>query len=506
MMERKTLKNISDQLVLVAILLISGIQSFAHESIGLLAENTFKAGASVSNITPFLGGGIVGNFGDPPPAKYIHDPLQARSLVLDDGTTKLVFVVCDNIGLSSGVCDEAKRQINQRTNIPTQHILISSTHTHSATSAEGEGVKRRGWNMDQPLDEYQAFIARRIADGVEMAIHNLVPAQIGWGSVNIPEHVFNRRWRMKDSVINPFGQYDRIKMNPGIGNPDVVEPAGPIDPQLSFLSIKSMEGHGIALLANYSLHYIGGVPKHDISADYFALFAAGIADLLQSTSQDTPFIGIMTNGTSGDINNVDVKGSKPTDAPYAKMRYVANDLAQKVFQAHQHITFKPWIKLQAKQFDLLLQVRKPDNQQLDWAKRILAAAKDSKPINHPLERTYAERIVQLSKEWPDQISVLLQTFRIGDVQIAAIPFETFAQTGLEIKAIAGAAETFTISFANGSYGYLPTPDQHDLGGYETWLGTNRVEKNASTKIVSAIEALFTSMQQQANKPLNNNSK
>src|SRR5690554_4764306 len=45
-------------------------------------EKVFKAGASVSNITPSLGGGIIGNFGTPPPAEHVHDQLHVRSLAL----------------------------------------------------------------------------------------------------------------------------------------------------------------------------------------------------------------------------------------------------------------------------------------------------------------------------------------------------------------------------------------------------------------------------------------
>jgi len=43
-----------------------------------------------------------------------------------------------------------------------------------------------------------------------------------------------------------------------------------------------------------------------------------------------------------------------------------------------------------------------------------------------------------------------------------------------------------IELANGCYGYLPTPEQHQLGGYETWLGTNKVEIEASTKLTAAL--------------------
>lgn len=461
------------------------------------SSKTFKAGAALSNITPFLGGGIVGNFGEPPAAKYVHDELHARSLVLDDGSNKLAFVICDNIGIARHVCDAAKQQIQARTQIPVQNILIAGTHTHSATSAEGEGLRRRGWNKDRPLDEYQQFLAHRIADAVEMAIHNLQPAEIGWSSVHIPEHVFNRRWYLKKPAINPFGVMEQVKMNPGVGNPDLDKPAGPTDPELSFISIQSTSGEPIALLANYSLHYIGGVPMHDISADYFAVFANKMKSILQQKGQTVPFIGIMSNGTSGDINNIDVKATGSKFKPYEKMELVANDIADKVFKAQQQIRYQPWVKLQAQQADLTLQIRKPDQQLSAWAKRVLALPEGSKPLNHSLEKTYAERVTQLANEWPNEIAVPIQAFRIGDLQIGAIPFETFAETGLHLKQNPAASKTFTISFANGSYGYLPPPEQHALGGYETWLGTNRVEKEASRKIVALLEKQFKAMSQQA---------
>src|SRR5690606_41126143 len=99
----------------------------------------FKAGASISNITPSLGGGIIGNFGNPPPAQHIHDQLHVRSLVLDDGSTQLVFVVIDNLHVDREVLDEAKRIIHEKTNMPISNMLMSATHTHSATSAGGAG-------------------------------------------------------------------------------------------------------------------------------------------------------------------------------------------------------------------------------------------------------------------------------------------------------------------------------------------------------------------------------
>ena len=75
---------------------------------------------------------------------------------------------------------------------------------------------------------------------------------------------------------------------------------------------------------------------------------------------------------------------------------------------------------------------------------------------HRYERTYAQRVKKLD-EGPDEITVPLQVMRIGDLSIAAIPFETFAETGLKIKEKSPFADTFTIELANDSRGYLPTP-------------------------------------------------
>jgi hypothetical protein len=71
--------------------------------------------------------------------------------------------------------------------------------------------------------------------------------------------------------------------------------------------------------------------------------------------------------------------------------------------------------------------------------------------------------------------------------------ETFAEMGLEIKARAPFAKAFTIELANGWYGYMPTVKQHELGGYESWVGVNRLEKEAAPKMVAALLRMMESM-------------
>lgn len=461
---------------------------------GYSQSKIFRAGAAISNITPPLGLPIVGNY-QTPLATHVHDQLSARCLVLDDGTTKLVFVLADNVGIDRMVFDEAKKLVHDATGLQSDHMLMAATHTHSATSAGGLDEKRRGWNEGEPLDEYQTFLARRIADGVQVAMNNLEPARIGWGVGSLPQHLFNRRWRMKSPKVNPYGVKDAVVMNPGVGNPDLDEPAGPTDPQVSFISVQSKEGRPIALLANYSLHYVGGVPNGHISADYFAVFADKIQELLKADRQDPPFVGILSNGTSGDVNNINFRGPAEKNAPYAKMRIVANDVAQEVFRVYGSLKYSDWVSLEAKQSMLTLNVRRATPAMITKAKEVLTRP-DSVKLIHPLEKIYAKRLLQMEEEWPDRVDVPLQAVRIGDLGIAAIPFETFTETGLEIKAKSPLKSSFTISLANGSYGYLPTPEQHAVGGYETWITTNKVQLDATRLIVRELMTMFASMKNQ----------
>ncbi|MFK5924462.1 MAG: neutral/alkaline non-lysosomal ceramidase N-terminal domain-containing protein [Verrucomicrobiota bacterium] len=440
-------------------------------------NKVFKAGAATSNITPPLGSPVAGA-GSTVPTNNVHDELHARALILDDGKTRFALVVCDSSGISATICEKAREFIaaNETIQIAPENVMISATHTHSGPNANA--------------DNYRDFLARRIADSVQRAVSNLQPAKIGWGSVDEPSELFNRRWYVNDSALlqNPFGCVDKVVMNPPRGSKALVQPAGPIDPEVSFLSVQSLEGKPIALFANYSLHYVGGAAVGEISADYFGMFANRMGELLRAESEFPPFVGIMSNGTSGDVNNSDRRKKSQRRAPYEKMKEVAEKLAQGVAKAHQGITFHDWVPLGAASRKLPLKPRKADKNLMEYAAKILERPDDvSGYPRYALKyAAYVERMGNGDYRVPD----LIQVFRIGDLGIAAIPYETFTETGLRIKAESPFQDSFTIELANGAGGYLPTPEQHKLGGYETWFGTNRVQMDASEVIVEAILSMM----------------
>jgi neutral ceramidase len=451
---------------------------------GAADARVFRAGAATSNITPWLGLSINGGMQDHK-ASHIHDELHARCIVLDDGQTRLAFVVVDSCMVPREVFDEAKKVIQASTGIPLENILMSATHTHSAPAAvavfQSEADK-----------EYLRFLTLRIADGVRRAANNLAPAKIGWGKGSVPDQVFNRRWHMKPGteLKDPFGRTnDLVRMNPGVGNANLLEPAGPIDPELPIVSIQSTDGRPVAMLANYSLHYCGGVPSGHISADYFGIFADRIQELLGADRLDPGFVGIMSNGTSGDINNVNFRGGQPKQPHYGQMRLVANAVADEALRVYKEIQHQDWVPLRAMQREIQLGVRLPGTEEVVQAKRIVAEAES--PVMRNIEQIYARETVLLST-YPAQVPLLLQVLGLGDLRIAAVPCEVFVEIGLELKQ--KHSPLFTISFANGYNGYLPTVEQHKLGGYETWRArSSYLEVEAAPKIIGTLTEMIEQM-------------
>jgi len=437
-------------------------------------EKKFRAGAFAQDITPVkFPISVNGGMSDRQATKA-YDRLHARCLVLDDGTTTIAFAVCDSCMIPREVTDPAKELVRKAIGLAPERILISATHTHTAPTVAGVF-------QSDPDADYQKYLTEKIAAGIIQAQKRLAPAKVGWGVGKDTTQLFNRRWHVKPGSMllqDPFGKgTDKVRMNPGYQHADLIEPAGPIDPDVSIVSVQTPAGKPVALLANYCLHYVGGVPA--LSADYFAIFAERMRTLLDA---DDAFVGIMSNGTSGNINNVNYGKPGPgKKAEGEQARLVAESVAKAAFDAHKQVQHRDWVSLKTAQKEIELGVRLPEPDEVKRAEGIVAEAKG---VLKSQPQVYARETLLMAK-YPAKVNVILQAIRIGDLGIVANPCETFVEIGLEIKKSSPLKHTFTIELANGYNGYLPTPEHHALGGYETWRArSSYLEANASRAIVA----------------------
>ena len=205
-----------------------------------------------------------------------------------------------------------------------------------------------------------------------------------------------------------------------------------------------------------------------------------VQELAGEGHPDAPFVAMMSNGTSGDVNAVNFEETRERRPPYERMRAVAHDLAARVTKIASGLEYRNELSLAAASSDLELGVRKPNAERIRWAKALWAEAQGAERLTRP--QVYARETLSLAA-FPARIRIPMQAFRIGELGISGIPNEVFAETGLAIKAGSPLKPTFTIELANGYHGYLPTEQQHGWGGYETWAASSsQLEVTAEGKI------------------------
>ncbi len=444
------------------------------------------AGAAVVDVTPnqmpvLINGGMVSRTAD-----SVKTRVNARALVLSDGETRVGLVVVDSCMMPKILLDDAKHRAAARTGLAPDHIMISATHTHTAPSSFG------ALGTDADLS-YVPFLREKIVEALVEAEANLQPARVGWASGNAADFTALRRWvRRPDRIdTDPFGNLSvRANMHAAQNHDNVTGPSGPEDPELSMIALQSVDGAPIAVLSNFSMHYFGDKP---ISADYFGLFCDGLQDYVsRNESNASNVVGILSHGCSGDIWRRDYMSWSGKDD--ATIEGYTQGLLEVAKQLYDSIEYDNVTDVAMAETRLPMKYRVPDAQRLQWARGIVEQLGDQPPT----ERTQVYAREQVLLHELQETEVVVQAIRIGDIGIATTPNETYALTGLKLKLQSPLKHTMVIELANGADGYIPPPEQHELGGYNTWAARSAgLEVQAEPRIASAALGL---LEQVAGKP------
>ncbi len=442
---------------------------------------SLKAGTATSNITPPLGTAIPSGF-RPRYAQNVDDELVTKALVIDNGSTRIALVTCDLIAVTQKMVDVAKQRITDRCDIPPEHVMVNATHTHTAVAI----ANLLGVDED---NDYTDWVPLKIADAVELALLRLAPARVGFASISEDRITFNRRWHMKDGTV---------RMNPGIENPDLVKPTGPIDPELAMMYVETEDGTPISAVANFSLHYIGTDNGSALSADYFGHF-----DRLMRRYLGETCVSLLWNAASGQINNIDFSGqTKWTAGGHAQAKKMANVLAGHFITEMQFMEMQETLQLSGRLETLKFARKQITDKDLQVAEEVLSVETGTydgyetgpfswvvgQPIPKNLVDIYALECQRLAK-LPKQMTAPVQALRLGEAAIVALPGEVFVETGLNIKSKSNAKPLFLVSLANGYIGYICTDEAlTQQGGYETWAALSSLPDVGTAPTMEALVA------------------
>ena len=172
----------------------------------------------------------------------------------------------------------------------------------------------------------------------------------------------------------------------------------------------------------------------------------------------------------------------------------AKGLAERALRDYRKIKHQSDLDLAMAETRMTLKYRVPNAERLAWAKAMVAEMGDRNPKNRTEVYAYEQTVLHERQE----AEIVLQALRIGEMMITTTPNETYALTGLKLKAMSPLSNTMVIELANGGDGYIPPPEQHFLGGYNTWPARSAgLEVQAEPKIV---EACLKLLEKVASKP------
>jgi hypothetical protein len=410
-----------------------------------------RVGAAQVEITPPAGTPMAGYYSERA-AQGVHDDLFAKAIVIESGGVKSALVALDLITTQREFVQEARRMILAGPGIPPGNVMISATHAHTGPIVSGGSSRTAAFGGESDLArKYTRALPGLIAESVRQACARLVPATV-WAARGREESLaFNRRFHMKDGSVG---------WNPGRLNPNILRPAGPIDPDVPVFHFASLDEKPLAIYVNYSMHLdtVGGL---QISADY----PYWLGRILRQV-KGPEVITMFTIGTAGDVNHINV-GWRAQPKGQAEATRIGAVLAGAVIRELPNLDAVSGTVLQCRSSLVRLPVAEVKPGDLEKARETLGRRGKGGKEPAFLEVVDAFKVTDVHEREGAPYEVEVQVITLGtDAAWVSLPGEIFVELGLAIKQASPFKYTVVAELANGSIGYIPTRQAWTQGNYE----------------------------------------
>ncbi len=364
----------------------------------------------------------------------VHDALFARSMAVSDGDQRVVLCVADLVWVPAQTVAETRKRLQEECGLPPQNLILSGIHTHTGPDPDREKA-------------YTASLPDRLVESVRLALDDLSPSELRAAHGQATSLAFIRRYRMKDGSI---------RTNPGILNPDVVEPVGEPDPEIQVI-LASDDGRVRGGVAHFALHCdtVGGT---EISADWTYY----LRKRLQQKIGDNAVL-LTPIGPAGDINHWNVFADVSLRG-FAETERIGNKLADAAAAALDRSELVRPGPVRGLRKELSVRLRTPSDEQLAQARQLLSQpAPDD--VDFTLDRVEAARHVNVAELGPS-VTLDVTALTFGSAALTGLPAEYFTELGRDIKSRSPYDHTLVVTLANGCIGYIGARRNYDEGAYE----------------------------------------
>jgi hypothetical protein len=450
-----------------------GVLAFAGAGVSVFAEG-LRAGAAMVKITPPTGTPMAGYY-HARGSQDVHDDLFARALVLERGGAKAAIVSLDVITTTPDLAAQVRRLVEADTGIPGDAVLIAGTHTHTGPVILGRAQRDATIGGEGgPAEAYNAALPAKIAEAVRLAHAALAPAACSAAAGREESIAFNRRYHMKDGTVG---------WNPGKLNPNIVRPAGPIDPEVQAVWFEVAQKPA-AVCVNYAVH-LDNVGGQAISADMPFTLSRCLADARGAAG----LVTLYQNGCCGNVNHIDTSWKAPQHGHENAAR-MGTILAAEVLRGLPRLQPAGDGPVRARREIVPLPLPPVDDAMLERAKAVAARVKaGAQPPPKFMEQVEAFKALDVADRGGKPVEAEVQVIALGpDVAWVGLPGEIFVELGLAVKRDSPFRHTLVVELANGSVGYVPTKQAYAEGNYE--VVSARVGEGSGEMLVAAAQRLL----------------
>jgi hypothetical protein len=375
-----------------------------------------------------------------PPAEAVLHPLEVRALMLRDGNDSAAIATIDVIGVTAQTTRRVRAEVQRRTRIPIERILIAASHTHCAPAT----LPALGLVPDEA---WLRRVETKLVDCLVRAAEKTEPVTLGLGCGSAYFNV-NRR---------------PIPPNPGFTR----NYAGVIDRRVRVLRLERADGSTLATLFHYACHPTAKSGREAmISPDYPGVARRYIEEALGGVALFMP-------SCFGNLRPevVDAAGEF-TSATAEQLDELGRELADAVVSASRYLKCRDAAGLDGR----LAAVDLPYGPPMERG-RLEAMAGDKDSPFASVMQPWAKRVLGLidARTLPGACRGEVQWLRVGPVGVVAIGGEAVLEIGQAIEKslrgkkvpkLTGVEDVWSCGYTNDMVGYLCTRRQHAEGGYE----------------------------------------